>query len=110
MIKPNWRSPEYAHYPATRIHTDMRLWADSKSQPPLEVVIEYLDGSTLVTSYEPATKEIAYRHEGEVYFQRIDIAKKYEYNQEHLGASSIVKQEKQFLRNNNIPFKKVYIK
>ena len=110
MIKPDWRLPEYVHYPATRIHTAMRMWADSKAQPNLEVVIEYLDGSTLVTSYDPVTKEITYRHDGEIYHQQVDIAKKYLYGEEHLGASSIVKQEKSFLRKNNIPFKKVYIK
>lgn len=110
MIKPNWRLPEYAHYPATRIHTAMRMWADSKAQPALEVVIEYLDGSTLVTEYSPVTKEIAYKHDGEIYHQQVDIAKKYLYGEEHLGASSIVKQEKQFLRDNGIPFTKVFIK
>ena len=110
MIKPDWRLPEYVHYPAARIHTDMRLWADSKAQPTLEVVIEYLDGSVSVTEYSPATKEIAYRHGGETYHQQIDIAKKFVYNHECLGASSIVKQEKQFLRKHAIPFKKVHIK
>ena len=110
MDKPDWRDREYADYPATRIHSAMQVWADSKAQPFLVVVIEYLDGTTLETEYSPGTKEIGYKHNGEWYYQQIDIAKKYMYNDEPLGASTIVKLEKQFLRKHSIPFKQVSIK
>lgn len=75
--KPNWRLPEYKDFPGSRIHSAMKAWAKENSQPKLYVKTTYMDGSLADYYYEPATKEVPYRHGGETYYESVDIPNKY---------------------------------
>lgn len=110
MIKPDWRDHEYAHGPASRIHSAMKMYASDRKQPSLCVTIHYDNGDALQETYEPATTAVRYKHQGEWYEQDVDVSHKYMYKGEAISRTELVKREKAFLTNHDIPFTKITVK
>ena len=105
--KPDWRLPEYKHYPSTRIHSAMKDWALKNAQPSLVVEIRFSDDSESTTVYEPASKEVSYKHEGEQYSQNVDVAGKYVYSDLKVSRSKLLELEKAFYKKHNIQVKEI---
>lgn len=101
--KPDWRDPMYKHYPAERIHSAMNAWARSLSQPRLVLITKFSDGSELTEYFDPATVEVGYKHDGEWYYQTLDVKDKWKHRVDsELTLKQILKAERDFAKEHNL--------
>lgn len=110
MIKPDWRDHEYAHGPASRIHTAMKMYAEDREQPHLCVTIHFANGDESHETFAPATVPVRYKHQGEWYEQDVDVSHKYVYRGDALSRTEILKREKALLNSGNIEYTKLSTK
>lgn len=106
MKKPNWRDAQYSQYsqyPASRIHSAMKAWANEQQKPRLKVTCHFKDGTYSITYYDRATKEVCYRHDGEVYTVEVDTAKYLNVDCEPSSKAEILKEERIFAEYHNLP-------
>lgn len=75
--KPDWRKPDYRYFPAERIHSAMNAWAKTLEQPRFVLITKFVDGTSLTEFFDPATQEIGYKHDGEWYYQTVDVKGKW---------------------------------
>ena len=91
-----------------QVHSTMEQWAKSQQQKSLFIKTVFNDGTFLVEEFEPAQKEVFYRikwQDNEQYSVMVDIPNKYNYQKEaSLGKSSIVKREKDFMKDRNLQY------
>lgn len=106
-VKPDWRDHDYAHGPASRIHSAMKMYANDRKQPSLCVTIHYDNGATLQEIYEPATVTVRYKHQGEWYEQDVDVSHKYIYKGDVISRTELLKREKAFLNNHGIEYTRI---
>ena len=91
----------------SQIHSAMESYAKSLKCSDLIMKTSFEDGSELFETFEPAKKEVFYRvkfEDNEQYSVFVDVKNKYDYNDESLGKSSILKREKAFMKEKGLKY------
>lgn len=105
LPKPDWRHPDYRYYCADRIHSAMKEWAKSRSQPRLVLITKFADGSEYTQFFDPATVEVGYKHGNEWYYQTVDVKDKWKHEVDsELSLKNLLAAERKFHKDKNLPY------
>ena len=91
----------------SQVHSAMESYAKSLRCPDLIMKTIFKDGSERLETFEPAKREVFYRvkfEDNEQYSVFVDIKNKYDYSDENLGKSSILKREKAFMKKHHLQY------
>ena len=94
----------------SQVHSAMESYAKSLRCPDLIMKTIFKDGSELLETFEPAKREVFYRvkfEDKEQYSVFVDIKNKYEYFDQNLGKSSILKREKAFMKEKGLQYESI---
>ena len=94
----------------SQVHFAMESYAKGLRCPDLIMKTIFKDGSELLETFEPAKKEVFYRvkfEDNEQYSVFVDVKNKYDYSDQNLGKSSILKREKAFMKEKGLEYESI---
>ena len=94
----------------SQVHSVMKSYAKSLRCPDLILKTIFKDGSERLETFESAKREVFYRvkfEDSEQYSVFVDIKNKYNYSDQNLGKSSILKREKAFMKEKGLQYESI---